>query len=84
MGANKMKKARVAFGGSIHEAIDWEGGLKLDDGRIVKVNEVTWLPPILPRTVFALGLNYADHAAELAFDAPGASNARLAANNLHN
>ena len=65
-----MKKARVAFGGSIHEAIDWEGGLKLDDGRIVKVNEVTWLPPILPRTVFALGLNYADHAAELAFDAP--------------
>ncbi|MBE1555178.1 fumarylacetoacetate hydrolase family protein [Sporosarcina limicola] len=65
-----MKTARVAYGGSIHEAIEWEGGLKLDDGRIVGEKEVTWLTPVEPRTVFALGLNYADHAAELAFDAP--------------
>ena len=65
-----MKKARVAYGGSIHEAIEWEGHLKLDDGRIVEEDEVTWLTPIEPRTVFALGLNYADHAAELAFAAP--------------
>ena len=28
---------------------------------------MTWLPPFEPRTVFAVGLNYADHAAELSF-----------------
>ncbi|MEK3933722.1 fumarylacetoacetate hydrolase family protein [Sporosarcina sp. FSL W7-1349] len=65
-----MKNARVAYGGSIHEALEWEGRLKLDDGRVVEENEVTWLTPVEPRTVFALGLNYADHAAELAFAAP--------------
>jgi len=65
-----MRKARIAYGGAIHEAIEWEGRLKLDDGRIVEANKVTWLTPIVPRTVFALGLNYADHAAELSFDAP--------------
>lgn len=65
-----MKRARVAFSGAIHEAIEMEGRLKLDDGRIVEEQEVVWLPPVEPRTVFALGLNYADHAAELAFKAP--------------
>lgn len=65
-----MKKARVAFSGAIHEATEMEGRLKLDDGRIVEEQDVVWLPPVEPRTVFALGLNYADHAAELAFKAP--------------
>ena len=65
-----MRKARISFGGAIHEAFEWEGRLKLDDGRIVEEREVEWLTPVIPRTVFALGLNYADHAAELAFDAP--------------
>jgi 5-oxopent-3-ene-1,2,5-tricarboxylate decarboxylase/2-hydroxyhepta-2,4-diene-1,7-dioate isomerase len=65
-----MKRARVAFSGAIHEAVEMEGRLKLDDGRIVEEQEVVWLPPVEPRTVFALGLNYADHAAELAFKAP--------------
>ncbi len=65
-----MRKARIAYGGAIHEAIEWEGGLKLNDGRIVDENKVIWLTPIEPRTVFALGLNYADHAAELSFEAP--------------
>ena len=35
---------------------------------------VTWLPPLAPtpqpRTILALGLNYADHAKELEFKAP--------------
>ncbi|MFJ7936038.1 fumarylacetoacetate hydrolase family protein [Sporosarcina sp. NPDC096371] len=65
-----MRKARIAYGGAIHEATEWQGQLLVDDGRIVDENEVTWLTPIEPRTVFALGLNYADHAAELAFTAP--------------
>jgi len=65
-----MRKARISYDGAIHEAIDWQDRLKLDDGRIVEGKDVVWLTPIVPRTVFALGLNYADHAAELAFAAP--------------
>lgn len=65
-----MRQARVAYGGAIHEAVEWQGQLKLDDGRIVEEKSVIWLTPIEPRTVFALGLNYADHAAELSFNAP--------------
>jgi 5-oxopent-3-ene-1,2,5-tricarboxylate decarboxylase/2-hydroxyhepta-2,4-diene-1,7-dioate isomerase len=42
-------------------------GLHLDDGRYVAEEEVTWLPPVEPRTIFAVGLNYAKHARELAF-----------------
>ncbi|MDX1806973.1 MAG: fumarylacetoacetate hydrolase family protein [Paenisporosarcina sp.] len=65
-----MRTARISYGGAIHEAIEWEGRLKLDNGQIVEEQDVVWLTPIVPRTVFALGLNYADHAAELAFAAP--------------
>jgi 5-oxopent-3-ene-1,2,5-tricarboxylate decarboxylase / 2-hydroxyhepta-2,4-diene-1,7-dioate isomerase len=70
MVGDDMRKARIAYGGAIHEAIEWGGQLKLDDGRIVDESQVTWLTPIEPRTVFALGLNYADHAAELSFATP--------------
>lgn len=65
-----MKRARVVYDGAIHDAFAFEGKLKLADGRIAAEEEVVWLPPIQPRTVFALGLNYADHAKELAFNAP--------------
>ncbi|KZZ83651.1 fumarylacetoacetate hydrolase family protein [Bacillus sp. SJS] len=65
-----MKRARVAYAGAVHEAVESNGDVKLDDGRLVKENEVVWLPPVNPRTVFALGLNYADHAKELDFQAP--------------
>lgn len=65
-----MKRARVSFAGAIHEAVEKEGAVQLADGRIVQENKVVWLPPVPPRTVFALGLNYADHASELAFKAP--------------
>ena len=44
--------------------------LTLADGRRVAETEVVWLPPVKPGTIYALGLNYADHAAELAFKAP--------------
>ena len=33
---------------------------------------MSWLPPVVPRTIFAVGLNYADHAKELAFQPQGA------------
>ncbi len=65
-----MKTARVAFGGAIHQAVVTENEIRLQDGRVVEEQEVVWLPPVEPRTVFALGLNFADHAAELAFKAP--------------
>ncbi|PDM40950.1 2-hydroxyhepta-2,4-diene-1,7-dioate isomerase [Parageobacillus yumthangensis] len=66
-----MKRARVAFNGTVYEAVVEESGLlRLNNGRTVKEEEVTWLPPVEPRTIFALGLNYADHAQELSFSAP--------------
>lgn len=68
-----MKHARIAYDGAIHHATAMPGDdahLRLADGRVLHESEVVWLPPIEPRTVFALGLNYADHAKELAFKAP--------------
>jgi 5-oxopent-3-ene-1,2,5-tricarboxylate decarboxylase / 2-hydroxyhepta-2,4-diene-1,7-dioate isomerase len=69
-----MKRARVAWRGAVHDAIEANGALQLADGSVVAENEVVWLPPLSPterpRTIFALGLNYADHARELAFKAP--------------
>lgn len=65
-----MKHARVAYNGLVQDATEHEGKVKLNDGRIVEENEVVWLLPVEPRTVFTLGLNYADHAKELSFSAP--------------
>ncbi|NMG71098.1 fumarylacetoacetate hydrolase family protein [Parazoarcus communis] len=66
-----MKHARIAWTGAVHQAVPHgEHQLQLVDGRIINEDEVVWLPPVTPRTVFALGLNYADHAKELAFKAP--------------
>jgi 5-oxopent-3-ene-1,2,5-tricarboxylate decarboxylase/2-hydroxyhepta-2,4-diene-1,7-dioate isomerase len=69
-----MKHARVAYDGAIHDATEHSGRLLLADGSLVDFDAVTWLPPLVPvpwpRTVLALGLNYADHAKELAFKAP--------------
>jgi len=73
-----MKHARIAWAGAIHEAVESDGELLLTrspwQGKRLKFDEVVWLPPLEPvpqaRTVLALGLNYADHAKELAFKAP--------------
>ncbi|MBN8758486.1 MULTISPECIES: fumarylacetoacetate hydrolase family protein [unclassified Variovorax] len=70
-----MKHARIILEGRTHDATEQDGRLKLADGRLVGFDAVTtWLPPLAPtsraRTILALGLNYADHAKELAFKAP--------------
>jgi 5-oxopent-3-ene-1,2,5-tricarboxylate decarboxylase/2-hydroxyhepta-2,4-diene-1,7-dioate isomerase len=73
-----MKHARIAWAGALHEAVECEGQLRLTRspyaGRLLSFEDVVWLPPLAPvgpaRTVIALGLNYADHAKELAFKAP--------------
>lgn len=67
-----MKRARVAYQGTIHTALEDGGALRLADGRKIGYDAVTWLPPVEPRTIFAVGLNYADHAKELSFKAPEA------------
>ncbi|MFY4776684.1 fumarylacetoacetate hydrolase family protein [Metabacillus sp. RGM 3146] len=65
-----MKYARIVYNGSVHEAMEKNGRLQLEEGLIVSEEDVTFLPPVEPGTVFALGLNYADHAKELDFQAP--------------
>ena len=69
-----MKHARVQFEGKVHCATQHAQGLLLEDGRIISTeksnSDLIWLPPFTAGTIFALGLNYADHAAELAFKAP--------------
>ena len=61
-----MRRARVVYGGALHEATALQGRLRLADGRVVDESEVQWLLPFEARTIFALALNYADHALELA------------------
>ncbi|MEC5422994.1 fumarylacetoacetate hydrolase family protein [Virgibacillus sp. C22-A2] len=65
-----MRTARVACFGGIYDAVETDGKLRLSDGRIVDPSQVVWLPPIEAQTIFALGLNYADHASEISFNAP--------------
>ena len=60
-----MKRARVAFGGAIHTASEEPAGVRLADNRVLSNEAVVWLPPVEPRTVFAVGLNYRDHAREI-------------------
>jgi 5-oxopent-3-ene-1,2,5-tricarboxylate decarboxylase / 2-hydroxyhepta-2,4-diene-1,7-dioate isomerase len=66
-----VKRARVAYAGAIHEATPGAtaGRLRLADGRVVAEDAVVWLPPFEVGAIIALGLNYADHAKELAFNA---------------
>eukprot|EP01034_Spumella_vulgaris_P033571 gene33571-41426_t len=73
-----MKHARIAWSGAIQQAVESDGQLLITQGphkgHLVGFDDVVWLPPLTPvsqaRTVIALGLNYADHAKELAFKAP--------------
>ena len=69
-----MKHARVVHEGATFSATERDGQLLLADGRLLPFEAVTWLPPLeptpQPRTILALGLNYADHAKELEFKAP--------------
>jgi 5-oxopent-3-ene-1,2,5-tricarboxylate decarboxylase/2-hydroxyhepta-2,4-diene-1,7-dioate isomerase len=57
--------------GIVHNATEADGQVLLEDGRRFWQDQVSWLPPLAPqvrpRTILALGLNYADHAKELAF-----------------
>ena len=68
-----MKHARVIYEGQTWSATEAPGGVQLSDGRVLAETDVQWLPPLEFGTIFALGLNYADHAKEIAFNqAPAA------------
>jgi 5-oxopent-3-ene-1,2,5-tricarboxylate decarboxylase / 2-hydroxyhepta-2,4-diene-1,7-dioate isomerase len=62
-----MMRGRVAYAGAIHDASPDPHGVRLADGRVRREDEVVWLAPIEVGTIFALGLNYAEHAKELQF-----------------
>jgi 5-oxopent-3-ene-1,2,5-tricarboxylate decarboxylase / 2-hydroxyhepta-2,4-diene-1,7-dioate isomerase len=62
-----VKRARVAYAGAVHPAIQEGDHVRLANGRTLGETEVVWLPPFVPRTIFAVGLNYADHVKELSF-----------------
>jgi len=66
-----MKRSRVAYRGAVRTVIADENEhlLLSADGQCVGFDEVVWLAPVETGTIFALGLNYADHASELSFKA---------------
>ncbi|WP_417567037.1 fumarylacetoacetate hydrolase family protein [Marinobacter sp.] len=71
-----MRHARIIFEGrELDIDIDASDRITTTDGQELNVAldsaDITWLPPVKePGTIFALGLNYADHATELAFEPP--------------
>ncbi|MCR9386582.1 fumarylacetoacetate hydrolase family protein [Vibrio metoecus] len=67
-----MKRARIEYLGDVLSVTIGDGDNAITaDGRTIPAGHFTWLSPIEnPGTIFALGLNYADHASELAFEPP--------------
>ncbi|MBE0506386.1 MAG: fumarylacetoacetate hydrolase family protein [Marinospirillum sp.] len=71
-----MRHARIIFEGreldiniDAQDRITTQGGEQLNIA--LDSDQITWLPPVKePGTIFALGINYADHATELAFEPP--------------
>ena len=55
-----------------HEFIHWSATLDVSEHQLIKTSEYSvWGPPVpRPRQVFAIGLNYRDHAAEAKLDIP--------------
>ena len=65
-----MKRARIAYQGSAvwTELVDNDSALRLGNGEIIPAADAHWLAPVTPgASIFALGLNYADHVKELGF-----------------
>lgn len=65
-----MKHAKIYYQGQeLNVTVDEQENILLPDGGMVNSEDVIWLPPA-NGTLFALGLNYADHATELEFKPP--------------
>jgi len=68
-------RGRVVWNGALHHVHPAQPGfVRLASGafkgHVLAEEAVVWLPPVVPNTIFALGLNYADHARELDFKPP--------------
>ena len=61
-----MRRGRVLVDGEVRDVEASPVGVRFADGREADEAAVTWLPPFTAGTIFALGLNYADHVKELA------------------
>ena len=65
-----MKRARVVYQGRVEEATPEGDRVRVASGDVVGEDQLTWLPPVEAGTIFAVGLNYDDHARELSFKPP--------------
>ncbi|EPK7737881.1 fumarylacetoacetate hydrolase family protein [Acinetobacter baumannii] len=78
-----MKTAKIKYEGQIFDVqVNDDLSVKLPSGQTLKEEQVEWLPPA-NGTMFALGLNYADHARELAFEPPKEPLIFIKANNTY-
>lgn len=67
-----MKRARFAVHGRVMTG-EWreDDGVLLDPaGGVHRPDDVVWLPPVSPRNVVGLALNFAEHASELGMATP--------------
>ena len=65
-----MKRARIFHRGAAvwADMVENDTALRLGNGETLSVSDAQWLPPGTPdASIFALGLNYADHVKELGF-----------------
>ncbi|WP_091743250.1 fumarylacetoacetate hydrolase family protein [Phenylobacterium immobile] len=68
-----MKRARIALNGRAVWGVVDNDAVVLPGGRAVALANAHFLPPVTPgASIFALGLNYADHSVELGFKPPSA------------
>ncbi len=67
-----MRRARVLHNDiELDITIDEHDQLRTENGELLNEADISWLCPVKESgTIFALGLNYADHASELAFAPP--------------
>lgn len=65
-----MKRARFLARGRYHEGVLRDGVLVDEAGEAHREDEVLWLPPVEPRKIIGLALNFADHAEELGLEKP--------------
>jgi len=65
-----LRRARIAHQGAVQwaDVLEDEAALQLRSGDTIAARDAQWLPPAVPgASIFALGLNYADHRKELGF-----------------
>lgn len=63
-----MRYGRIVYQDTITQVLDaGSGNVQLPDGTLLQEQNVQWLAPLSPGTIFAIGLNYMNHAKELSF-----------------